>query len=66
MPLAEDQHPVGDLRPGGEHEPFRIGIRAGASGRGLRPTCRPVVFTGRRMSEFPGDSTFGGDSYHIG
>jgi hypothetical protein len=24
MPLAEDQHPVGDLSPGGEHEPFRI------------------------------------------
>jgi len=21
MPLAEDQHPVGDLGPGGEHEP---------------------------------------------
>jgi hypothetical protein len=26
MPLAEDQHPVGDLRPGGEHEPFRISV----------------------------------------
>jgi hypothetical protein len=26
MPLAEDQHPVGDLRPGREHKPFRIGI----------------------------------------
>jgi hypothetical protein len=26
MPLAEDKHPVGDLGPGGEHEPFRIGI----------------------------------------
>ena len=35
MPLAEDQHPVGDLRPGGEHEPFRISIRARASGRDL-------------------------------
>jgi hypothetical protein len=22
VPFAEDQHPVGDLRPGGEHEPF--------------------------------------------
>ena len=22
VPLAEDQYPVGDLRPGGEHEPF--------------------------------------------
>ena len=35
MPLAEDQHPVGDLRPGREHEPFRIGIRARAPGRDL-------------------------------
>jgi hypothetical protein len=26
MPLAEDQHPVGDLRPGGEHESFRISV----------------------------------------
>ena len=33
MSLAEDEHPVGDLRPGGEHEPFRISIRARASGR---------------------------------
>jgi hypothetical protein len=24
MPLAEDQHPVGDLGPGGEHKPFRV------------------------------------------
>jgi hypothetical protein len=22
MPCAEDQHPVGDFRPGSEHEPF--------------------------------------------
>jgi len=26
VPLAEDQHPVGDLRPGGAHESFRIGV----------------------------------------
>jgi len=26
MPLAEDQHPVGDLGPGGEHEPFRVSV----------------------------------------
>jgi hypothetical protein len=32
MPLAEDQHPVGDLGPGREHEPFRIGVRARAPG----------------------------------
>jgi hypothetical protein len=31
MPLAEDQHPVGDLSPGGEHEPFCISVRARAS-----------------------------------
>jgi hypothetical protein len=35
MPLAEDQHPVGDLRPGGEHEPFRVSVRARTSGRDL-------------------------------
>jgi hypothetical protein len=28
VPFTEDQHPVGDLGPGGEHEPFRIGIGA--------------------------------------
>ena len=26
MSLAEDQHPVGDLCPGGEHESFRTGV----------------------------------------
>ena len=35
MPLAEDQHPVGDLGPGREHESFRIGIRARAPRRDL-------------------------------
>jgi hypothetical protein len=41
MPLAEDQHPVGDLGPGGEHEPFRISIRARAPERDLHrfDTC---------------------------
>jgi len=28
MSLAEDQYPVGDLGPGGEHEPFRVSVRA--------------------------------------
>jgi len=32
---AEDQHPVGDLGPGGEHEPFRISVRARAAWRDL-------------------------------
>ena len=35
MALAEDQHPVGDLRPDSEHEPFRVSVRARASGRNL-------------------------------
>jgi hypothetical protein len=35
VPFTEDQHPVGDLRPGGEHEPFRVGVRARAAGRYL-------------------------------
>jgi hypothetical protein len=26
MPLAENQHPVADFGPGGEHEPFRISV----------------------------------------
>jgi hypothetical protein len=37
LPLAEDQHPVGDLRPGGEHESFRISIRAGLRAGFSRP-----------------------------
>ncbi len=27
MPFTGEQHPVSDLGPGGEHEPFRIGHR---------------------------------------
>ena len=26
VPFAEDEHPVGDLGPGGENEPFRVRI----------------------------------------
>ena len=26
MPLAEDEHRVGDLGPGGEREPFRVSV----------------------------------------
>ena len=33
MPFTEDQHPVGHLRADGEHEPLRVGIRPGTSGR---------------------------------
>jgi hypothetical protein len=35
MPLTEDEHPVGDLGPGGEHEPFRLSVRPRAAGRNL-------------------------------
>ena len=35
MPLAEDEHPVGDLLTDGEHEPFRISVRTRAAGRDL-------------------------------
>ena len=35
MPSAKDQHPVGGLSAGGEHEPFGIGVRAGTAGRDL-------------------------------
>jgi hypothetical protein len=26
VPFAEDEHPVGDLCPGAEHEPFRVSV----------------------------------------
>ena len=35
MAFTEYQHRAGGLVPGGEHETFRMGIRAGASGRDL-------------------------------
>jgi len=34
--FAEDEHAIGYLGPGGEHEPFRISIRARTSGRDLQ------------------------------
>ena len=40
MSLAEHQHPVGDLRLGGEHEPFRMSVRAGFGAGSSRPRCR--------------------------
>ena len=36
MPFAEDQHPVGDLGPGGADEPFGGSVRARTAGRDLR------------------------------
>ena len=35
MPFAEDEHPVGELGPGGEHESFRMSVRSWAPGRDL-------------------------------
>jgi hypothetical protein len=35
MSFTEDQHPVCDLCPYGEHEPLGISVRARASGRDL-------------------------------
>ena len=35
VPFAEDQHPAGDLGPGGEHESLGVSIRARAPGRDL-------------------------------
>jgi hypothetical protein len=47
MSFAEDQHPVGDLGPGGEHEPFCAGVRVGASGLDLHG-CDAGAGQGRR------------------
>ncbi len=35
VPFAEDEHPVGDLGPDSEHEPFRIRVRSRAARRDL-------------------------------
>jgi hypothetical protein len=58
MPLTEDQHPVGDLSPGGEHEPFRVSVRARASGRDLRRLDTSVgQDCVKRHGELPGPVT---------
>ncbi len=55
MPLAEDQHPVGDLCPGGEHEPFRISVRARAAGRDLHGLdTGPGQYCAERLGELSG------------
>ena len=55
MPLAEDQHPVGDLRPGGEHEPFRVSVRARTSGRDLHGLDTSAgQDCAKRFGELPG------------
>ena len=41
MSFTEDQHPVGDLRPGSEHEPFRVSV-----GRRRRLRLMATIGTG--------------------
>jgi hypothetical protein len=50
---AEDRHLVGDLRPGREHEPFRMSIRAGfgADRHGLDTSVGQDC--GKRCGELP-------------
>ena len=58
MPLAEGQHPVGDLRPDGQHEPFRISIRVEAPRRdphGLDASFSQDLV--ERLGELPGPVT---------
>jgi hypothetical protein len=53
--FAEDQHRVGHLRPGGEHEPFGISVRPGAPGRDLhRLDARAREDRVERCGELPG------------
>jgi hypothetical protein len=55
MSLAEDQHRVGDLRPGGEHEPFRVSVHARTSGRDLHGLDTSVgQDCVERLGELPG------------
>jgi hypothetical protein len=43
VPFAEDQHPAGDLRPGGEHQPFGISV-------GRRRRLHPIQMIGTGVS----------------
>ena len=56
MPLAEDQYPVSDLGPGGEHEPFGISVRSRRPDRRLdhpRAVPREDLIEGRRELAVP-------------
>ena len=56
--FAEDEHPVGELGPGGEHEPFRVGVRARVAGRDLHGPDPGVGQDGvERVGELPGPVT---------
>jgi hypothetical protein len=55
VPFAEDEDPVGDLGPGGEHEPFRITVRLRAPGRDLHDLDTGIGQDGvERCGELPG------------
>jgi hypothetical protein len=55
MSLAEDQRPVGDLCPYGEHEPLGISVRARAPGRDLHgPDAGAGQGRVERFGELPG------------
>jgi hypothetical protein len=55
MPFAEDQHPVCDLGPGGEHGPFRVAVRSRAPGRDFRDRdTSPGQDRVERCGELPG------------
>ena len=58
VPLAEDEHPVGDLGPGGEHEPFRISVRLRVPGPDLH-YLHPGAgkYRVERLGELPGPIT---------
>ena len=58
MPLAEDEHPVSDLRPGGKYESFGMSVRARAAGRD-RHGLDAGVSQDRveRLGELPGPVT---------
>jgi hypothetical protein len=50
VPSAEDEHPVGDLCPGGEHEPFRVAFARGLRG-GIFTASMPA--SARTASDAP-------------
>jgi hypothetical protein len=55
MPFAEDEHPVGDLCPGGKYEPFRVSVRAWTAGRDLHGLDASVgQHCVERVGELPG------------
>ena len=54
MPFAEDRHPVGDLGPGGEHEPFRRAFACGLRGGIFTASIPAPARTASNDAELPG------------